>query len=490
MRHTKLSDHKFSKGKFITPLNAIPNLYSQASWFYDRMPEYLWLGLILQKYGRAQGFLECRYIIDELLKRKPELTVPKFSDIFQLPENIQFEYFTLIANHIGKEVLAPLTVLFPYTYNKPFSIVFNVPGLAIQERMESLNKIMKITSGHQENFSTDIRFLVVYTSMAAGKLVFLQKTAGSLELIRKYPNMSHDDELMKEARSAVRAIELTASRPLDMSHFSKMYLEYFWKETGKMTHCDIHYFEFEDQSDDSKVYLEKVKEIITYYSEVFTSILPTDNKILTLLGIVTYSYKMVVELCEHDLSDKISGRLISRILVENYLQMKYLLSIEEKGARDVWLEFQSYGVGQYKLIKKRYEEKINQAEIVLPSQFNHAMIDSLVNEYRDEEFINMDTSYFDRKSVRDKAKNVNEQDMFGLLYDYGSTYVHGFWGAIRESSLLKCTAPGHHYHCVPDLNCSQNLSSVWEDCKSTIKKMLILLSEEYGLPGYFEIEDL
>lgn len=55
MRHSKLADHTFKKGKFITPINSlltIKKFEDEKSWTYGRMPEYLWIGLILKYYGR------------------------------------------------------------------------------------------------------------------------------------------------------------------------------------------------------------------------------------------------------------------------------------------------------------------------------------------------------------------------------------------------------------------------------------------------------
>lgn len=57
-KYSKLSDHTFKKGKFITPINALPlmhELEDEKSWTYGRMPEYLWIGLILKYYGRNEG---------------------------------------------------------------------------------------------------------------------------------------------------------------------------------------------------------------------------------------------------------------------------------------------------------------------------------------------------------------------------------------------------------------------------------------------------
>jgi hypothetical protein len=52
---SSLSDHKLHKKKGIvaTPMNdALGDLLTPSSWTKERMPDYLWLGLILQYYGR------------------------------------------------------------------------------------------------------------------------------------------------------------------------------------------------------------------------------------------------------------------------------------------------------------------------------------------------------------------------------------------------------------------------------------------------------
>ena len=51
MNHSKLSDHLFKKGKFITPFHTLPNVEEYTddkSWTYGRMPEYLWIGLLFK----------------------------------------------------------------------------------------------------------------------------------------------------------------------------------------------------------------------------------------------------------------------------------------------------------------------------------------------------------------------------------------------------------------------------------------------------------
>ena len=66
MRHSTLSEHKFKKGVFITPFNSMDNIYElpdDYSWTYGRMPEYLWIALILKTQGREKGLETLQYII-------------------------------------------------------------------------------------------------------------------------------------------------------------------------------------------------------------------------------------------------------------------------------------------------------------------------------------------------------------------------------------------------------------------------------------------
>lgn len=56
------------------------------------------------------------------------------------------------------------------------------------------------------------------------------------------------------------------------------------------------------------------------------------------------------------------------------------------------------------------------------------------------------------------------------------------WGAIRESSLLKCNNPAHKYHCVPDVEDETRLKTVLPDCIMIMNKTISFLDEIYGIP--------
>ena len=171
-------------------------------------------------------------------------------------------------------------------------------------------------------------------------------------------------------------------------------------------------------------------------------------------------------------------------MIENYIMLKYLLK-NESSHKDIWTEYQYYGIGQYKLIVEKHRES---GKDLSDSHVMYDYMDLLVNEYKDEEFIDMDTSYFNNDAIRIKAQKVDEKEMIGLYYDYDSAFEHGLSGAIRESSLLKCNSPSHQYHCVPDIENEQKLKDIWCDCEKIMDKIMKVLEDEYGLPNNFKTE--
>lgn len=98
MRHSKLSDHSFKKGKFITPINSLPlmKFEDEKSWTYGRMPEYLWIGLLLKYYGRDEGLrMSCNFI-SKLHGLAPDLYTARLSQVLKLDADIQKDSMAIL----------------------------------------------------------------------------------------------------------------------------------------------------------------------------------------------------------------------------------------------------------------------------------------------------------------------------------------------------------------------------------------------------------
>lgn len=474
MQPSKLSDHVFKKGKFITPLNTMmTELDDEQSWTYGRLPEYLWIGLVLKKYGRSAGLAKIYEIIVLLHNLAPNLLVPRISDILSLEYPIQASFYEKINTIISKSTLASFTLFLTQSKYPVFAEFFSDPSLTINQRQNIILETMKNLMDHQTHESTDIRFVVLYFELISGRL-HIQKEQG--DLLLEYPVLNHTDEKMRMIRTMIRSMEMMSL------HFEKVNTEYiihFWKGMSSMTDCTLYTLSFKNEEADVSLYLEQLHEVFLYLSQLFTSINPLDEKTKVILGIGTYSYKRFKEVVDHKLFNSISGRSCVRGMIENYIMIKYLLK-KESEHQNIWREYQYYGLGLYKLVLARHRE----CNDIKPNcHFDKDYIEALVNEFVIEESIDMDTRYFDQENIRLKAEAVNEKDLYGLYYDYDSSFEHGLWGAIRDSSLVKCHNPAHQYHCVPDVEDHNNLKSVLPDCIMIMRKTLELLNELYGIPA-------
>lgn len=474
MRNTRLSDHAFKKGKFITPFNTIPmvqEIEDEKSWTYGRMPEYLWIGMILNHFGREEGLIKTYSIIAKLHQLAPELYTARLSQILKLDENIQKQLYDYITSIGAKEALAPLTIYLTASRAPVFAECFFCTEQSISDRCETVIQTMREIMDHQSNEATDIRFVALYYNLLSGK-VHLQQA--QIDLLHIYPRAKHTDEIMRMARPTVRSLEMMI---LTYENTDSKYLKEFWGCVSEMTECNIFSIAFPEEKRNVTAYMERIHDVFVYLSELFTMSDPLNEKMNVLLGIATYSFKRFKEIYDHNMFNSISGRSCVRVLIENYIMMKYLIK-NEASHENIWRDYQLYGIGLYKLVLARYRERGASGE----SHFDEEYIEALVNEFKDEEFIDMDTRYFDKQNIRLKAESVGEKDLFGLYYDYDSSYEHGLWGAIRESSLLKCTNPAHKYHCVPDTEDEIRLKTVLPECVMVMNKTVSLLNDLYGIP--------
>jgi len=466
--------HIFKKGTFITPLNQI-NQLQLANWSHDRMPEYLWLGLILDCFERTTGLEKCGKLLKKLQELSTMVNAPKISQILDLSQEKQEEFYRFIIQTVGVIPLQPLNLLLTTTDYPAFAAAFSQDKIKPDELLTRLVQGMKSCYGHQTETATDIRFLIIYFQLISGRLNVPEDIC---KKVIRYPYTPHSDEAMKELRPLVRSME-----GFDLSGKNDSFINYFWEAISGMCECELTYFSFEEAQPDTTSFMNLAEKQLQFYVEVLSVARTTDNKMLVLLGIATYAFKRIKELVKHDLFHTISGRTIVRCIIECYIMMKYLCQ-EEDNKPSIWTDYQDYGLGQYKLILKRIDEDMADMS---DSHLNVELMKLWVNQRIDEKFLNMDTNYFDKQGIREKSQAVSEKDLWSHYYDYDSAFEHGLWGAIRESSMLDCASVAHQYHFVPDIEDRIRLKSVWADCKMAMTKILDFLGEIYGYPEGFPI---
>ncbi|SKA62821.1 hypothetical protein SAMN02745111_00707 [Eubacterium uniforme] len=479
MGFIKLSSYEFKKGKFISPWNKWANeLDENKSWTYGRLPEYIWIALIFKYYGRRVALDKLRAIIDSI-SNSTLLMYIRMSDFITANEDDKKKIYQILLDNVDSECLAPLTVVITGMVDSVFASYFSNKQ-SVESRVEKIQECLRDNMWSQSDAVTDIRYVVLSFSIIKGRV---KLSANDINMLQKYSYLEHDKVEMNYIRSCIRSSEIML---LAYETVGDDYIDLFWKSISELTECENYIMSYKEEKNNTKKYYSLVKDIFIYLQEIYTLRAPLDNKMKVLIGIATYSFKRLEEAEKHSLYNSISGRSIIRNMIENYIMMLYLSKKEEE-KENIWKDFEEYGIGQYKLILTKHRDNENNRD----SHVDEKILELLVNEYKAEEFQNMDTNYFNRDNVRKKAEIVDEKELYGLYYDYDSAYEHGLWGAIRECAMKKCNNPSHLYHCVPMVDCESNLKSVFGDCVFVMNKTIKFLNDVYGIPETMmkELED-
>lgn len=462
--------HELHKGVFVAPFNTIEGI-SPCNWFTERVPEYLWLGLLLDSFDdRKQGLQEIMQMLQKIFLVAQNLEEPALSKILVLNESIQRLVYQIIEESKLKEALLTLNLIYSYSEYPLLSIFLTDEMFDYAKSLGKLESVIRKMNNPQSEFTTDVKFLVVFYRLYPG---CWRVSKEMLENISLYPTIDHSDERMRSIRPTVRSLEKT------FSGCNRPFVDDFWRKCGAMFECKPYILKYEKDVTEETVekYSIFIKNVFLYYGDLYRITNPLNEKMLVLLGLATYSYKRFLEIIEHDLFNTISGRSIVRVIIEDFMMMKYLLKEEPQNPK-IWEEYQSYGMGKLKLVTERFPE----VGVVSDEKnhFNLNYLNILVDVYKSRLLQDMDTRMFDGGGVSQKFESVGEKELY-LIYDYDSAFEHGLWGAIRESSLLACDAPGHQFHCVPDVENQQKMKSVWYDAVMVMNRTIRLLVDEFGL---------
>lgn len=477
---SKLSDHDLKKGVFRTKFSQLVTpLDKESDWAHSKGPEYLWIGLALQSENRTEQMermMSALTSLSRVLKLEEILPLPAMSLILKLEIEEKRIFVETLNSVFDLSVFSPLSIVLPYD-EEILNKNFHSKSHSFKQRLNLLVKVLKEISDQHSQLSTDIRYFLLYYKMLQGKVRFVESQSHIVDGLTRYPYLDISNPEMRVIRPQIRSMEVALSMSENMNY---PYSKVFWDNISQLTDCEVYAMTIDKQN---SVNLNEIKDevysVLQYYRDCLQNIEHFNVKLYVLTSILTYSYKRLVELINHNLQYTISGRSIVRACIENYVMTKYLIA-EEGKHKNIWEEYQYYGIGGYKLISERYIE--NQPELT-NSHVNFEYLDLLVSEFKNKEFIEMDTRYFGNGNIKGKFEQVNEADLYKYHYDYDSQFEHGLWGAIRESSILKCISAGHQFHGIPDIDDIQELPDVSHDMVMIFTKHLSVIKEVFPIPN-------
>ena len=218
IRYTKLSELAKRKGKLLSPLvDQLGDVLTLTSWSIDRLPEYLWLALILNSYSRTDGINCCVNILKKIHAIDPNFDSAKLSYILSKDDSTRSELFDIITSEVDSTVLAPLTSVIDYDYDCLFYKRFYIPGLEYNKRI------------------SDLKYIAIIPKILSGR-IHLPNDSPTVDAVLHYGNTAHDEEIMRIYRPAIRSLEGVIDLPNEQVN---EWVSHFWNVTARVTACKL-----------------------------------------------------------------------------------------------------------------------------------------------------------------------------------------------------------------------------------------------------------
>lgn len=478
MDKIELSKHIKQGDTFYTPFtdpSGIGATLRLSSWAKCWLPEFLWIGLIIQGQGRKKGFENLYHIIQDL--KCDAIACPQLSKIFELSEEKQEKFWSIVTRYVEKNILNPLTVVITPDINKVFYNFFFDFSMSVNKNILKLLELAKETNRFHDELTTDICFIVDWFYVLNGRLHVSRDVDILPTALTEYYKQEHADEEMKAYRPIIRS----TFQGLCNVDCSKEFSSIIWKLLGKISECNplVIVWDEEIVMDFYKIATDTIDFLSATNEDK-----KMESKYAVIMGMTCYIYRIYKDIVEKQMQNSVCGRVLFRTMLETYINLKYMMQ-QESEVLDIYERFKAYGNGKYKLVMAKLRE--GKYSVSSDSQINEKIMELIVNEDMDEAFVNMSVGYFDKTSIRTKFQKCGEDELYEVYYEYATNFSHGIWGAIRESSMLICDNPAHAYHSVPDYHLEQNLRSVLGDCEMVMKKTFDTITSYIEMPDFYTV---
>ncbi len=303
--------------------------------------------------------------------------------------------------------------------------------------MRSVGKVL----WHQSQEATDCRWVRLLAMIMAGRMK-LPNEEITKELLY-YPDFGDQ----KKVRPSIRASEISFSSVPDDTD-SKAWAEVFWSECWRKTPCLALLPKPEVPPIEVGTTASNIGEVWDELGNHFINTMTTtasDAKHDAVFGLAFYSLAILRELISLGNSQLIMSRLGLRSILECCITLKYLTA---KDSKSLWETYRVYGSGQAKLTYLKLKDLDEP-----PKFISLDALDSLANEDIWDEFLEIDLGHWENSTLRRLSTDAMAKGLYDHYYPWTSAFIHGHWGAIRDSVFDTCVNPLHRLHRFPRASC-------------------------------------
>jgi len=97
-----------------------------------------------------------------------------------------------------------------------------------------------------------------------------------------------------------------------------------------------------------------------------------------------------------------------------------------------------------------------------------------------EEFRSINVGHWDGSNLRQLSQTANVKDLYDHYYSWTSSFLHGHWGAIRDTTFDTCGNPLHRLHRIPRESPRQQ-PDVIPDIADLLDRLFELVDKAYPL---------
>lgn len=484
-------DAHYRQGKKLLPPLARLEQVAPSSWSDDHMPEMLWAALLTAVFERDE-YLACFRSIAATCREWFVKLDPGAPDVMEsmshadVESGIKFEVVLDLTklSEVSEEqfrefVAVPLKHPLGYAALRPLLLIKSIPGydrwsaaIGVEPTPDDWGTLARAVAGvldHQSEKSTDIRWFKLVLPMVSGRLRFPSSMRERIEELRLFPNAGD----MRIVRPFIRAGEMGIRR-----NPTSEWVKAFWSESLKSTVCvdpseGVAESVLDSSVDRGSLFGTRQAVILAFMRNV--TALRVDARLDGSFGLVLFALSLIEEIGLHQIQQTISGRLALRSLVEAKITLKYLIA---KNEDRYWESYRVYGAGQAKLAFL----KVQELDGFMPPFIDENALHDIANEDLWHEFLEIDVGHWANSNLRSLAEACGEKEVYDQYYGWTSAFMHGHWGAVRDTNYLTCHNPLHRLHRIPR-SIHRKLNSVDNDAVVITNSMIEMLEGLYPSSG-------
>ena len=468
-------DAHHQHGKTLTPPMMRREEVELHSWHNERLPGVLWAALLTRALHRDDYMNHLGTIAKKAMEfRKNREVYPEHTVTASIsPDQFQSLYGAILSDDKARAALSPLLLFDELPDRDHWRIHLSPPDE--ESGWLSIADAVANCLDRRAKPAIDIRWLRVMFLALQHRLRFLKGEQDEIvDMLCTYPENQSDPSLTEAMIASLEMMTTLAVGNEENSNWS----EVFWRECLEKTQCIITLFEKPDPDSDSEFDYEPAK---TRWGEIYAGLFHhffgtlrttgVDPRHDAVFGLALYGMTLVTGMMR-PFSTRASGRHLLRSLAETCITLAYLLSRDET---DLWRMYRTYGTGQTKLAFLKMIERENKE---LPKHVDIAVLENLANEDMWQEFVPINLGHWAKLNIRKMAEEGGVTDIYDAYFVWPSGFVHGHWGAVRDSVFDICANPLHRFHRIPR-PFRLDMSDVCFDAVAVMNHILDLVNRAY-----------